>query len=68
MADGTLSRPQGVVYIKVTTKGRLVAEEDVVVMELPKLPKFLLGNNFLQQFKKITVVFSRTGPVLNLVP
>ena len=41
MADGALSWPLGVDFIKVTTKGGLVAEGDVVVMELLKLPKLL---------------------------
>ena len=66
MADGTPSRPSGMVHIKVTTKGGLVAEGDAVVMKLPKLPKLLLGNNFLQQFKKMTIDYTETGPVLTL--
>jgi hypothetical protein len=66
MADGTPSYPEGVVDLKVTTIDGLTATGDVVVMALPKLPMLLLGNNFLQQFKKMTIDFTEDGRLLTL--
>ena len=66
MANGAPSRPQGSVFLEVETAKGLKASGKVSVMDLSGLPNLLLGNNFLQQFRKMTIDYTDNGPVLTL--
>ena len=66
MADGTPRKPGGKAYVEVSTEGGLTAKGEVMGMALPHLPGLLLGNDFLQQFRKMTMDYTEEGSVLTL--
>ena len=66
MANGAPTKTLGSVFMTVTASNGKAAEGFVAVMDLPKLPNLLLGNDFLEQFKKVTIDYTDEGPVLTL--
>ena len=66
MLTGAVSRPKGKVFLDVETANGTKGRGLAYVMELPGLPPLLLGNDFLQQFRKLTIDYTETGPVLTL--
>jgi len=66
LLNGQLSRPLGMVYVEVESANGRKARGKANVMELPGLPNLLLGNDFLQQFQKMTIDYNEAGPVVTL--